>query len=165
MFNALLYFYANTQTAMDTPERKPEDILHLSVTLKWSLIQMRRWMRFLGWVQMIAGGFLAVAAMAVILLGTSNLGENMLGINPAAFAFFYLIMAAIVFLPGLWLVRAGNNFTRTLDKADQIYFQEGIKHTARYFTFNGVMVALMLAAYVLVLGFVILGFATGTILD
>ena len=150
---------------MDHPERKPEDILHLSVTLKWSLIQMRRWMRFLGWVQMIGGGFLALASMGVLFLGLPILGENALGTFQSAYAFFYLVLAAIVFLPGLWLVRAGNNFTRTLDKADQIYFQEGIKHTARYFTFNGVLVALMLAAYVLVLGFVILGFATGTLMD
>jgi hypothetical protein len=152
---------------MDAPERKPEDILHLSVTLKWSLIQMRRWMRFLGWLSMISGGFLAIISLAIVLVDFPAPGTwvGLQGGLKAFAAFLYLIFAAVIFIPGLWLVRAAQHFSKTLDKADQIYFQEGIKYTARYFTFYGLLAAILLAVYLLAFILIFTGFASGMLVD
>jgi hypothetical protein len=152
---------------MDAPERKPEDILHLSVTLKWSMIQMRRWMRFLGWLSIISGGFLAVISLAILLVdfpAPGSWSDSAGGFQTFA-AFLYVIFSALIFIPGLWLVRAADNFSKTLDKADQIYFQEGVKYTARYFSFYGILAAVLLAVYLLAFLLIFAGFATGGLID
>jgi hypothetical protein len=103
-----------------------------------------KWAKLLAIGHFIGVGFMVLMALVMFSVGASFSDQmGMMG-GGAFFAFFYLIYAGIMVMPGLFLWRFSNNTTQALDTNDQIALQDSLANLSSLFKFYGVIMLISL---------------------
>lgn len=130
--------------------------LYLSNQGRGELQETARWGRFIAIVSFVFIGFMVLAALFFGFMGSGLLGAHS-PISGLAFTFFYLIGAAITFIPALFLYRFAQQARVALATDDQTTLDRSLASLKSLFRFYGILLAVALLFYGLMLVFGILG--------
>lgn len=132
---------------IDTP---PSDgKLHISNESANYLRETGSWGNFLAIV-----GFCFVGLMVLVALFASTLLAALgtsAGISTGFLSVFYLAFAALYFFPVLYLYKFASTIKQALLKRDSILLATSLENLKSLFKFMGIMTAIMLGLYLLVL--------------
>jgi hypothetical protein len=111
------------------------------------LMEMSKWATFIAIV-----GFIGIALLVVMSfsIGTimANLPDGYLGgISPSFFAFFYLIMAGIYFIPVFFLFQFGHKTKQALINKDSSLLTFGLKKLNAHYKFIGILLIIAIVLY------------------
>ncbi len=147
---------------LDQGIRSNESDNSLSGEDKMYLEQAAKWSKFLGIVGFVFSGIIIIVAFSLVFLGNSITklgGEN----NPLGSSLsygvgvFYLLIAVVYFLLSLYQFRFGTKMKIALNESDSEAMTEGLKNLKNYFKSSGIIMAIVLGFYALILVFGILG--------
>ncbi len=137
----------------------------LSSLDKEYLYTAAKWSRFLGIIGFVMTGIVALAAFSSLFLGSifSKLGSD----NPyssgalaglgAMMVFIYVIFGAIYFFVSLYLYNFGTKTKLALNENNSNALTEGLKNLKSFFSLSGIMAAVFVAIYGLIIVFAIGG--------
>jgi hypothetical protein len=113
-------------------------------------------MKFIAIVQFIGVGFIVLISLIIMLAGGALFaklgaaGEGMAGLGGGIFTlmgFFYLIPAAIMFFPALYLYRTAVNYSNFVNSESAIDLEEALEQQKNYWRFLGISTAIFLGFY------------------
>ena len=124
---------------------------HLKETAKWA--------KFLAIVGFVFTGFIVLFAIfAGTLMNTFSAMSPELSMFPAAsLSFAYLFFAAIYFIPCFFLFQFAKKVKLALLESNSDLLADSLGRLKNFFLFVGIMTLIIVAFYVLILLFVILG--------
>jgi hypothetical protein len=124
------------------------------------LAQAAKWGRFLSIVGFVLVGLLAVFSLfaGTIITKMANYGNvdgtGSAGLGSALggmFTFIYLLLAALWFMPVLYLFRFSTKMQSALRSNDQHFLNDSFKNLKSCFRFMGIVTIVILSFYALVL--------------
>lgn len=130
--------------------------------MKSVLRETAKWAKFLAIVGFVMVG-LMVLGVITILFAFSNtpqssiLGQGIYQGLSVFGAIFYLIIAAIVFFPYLYLYRFSVKMQSALKENNEAVLLQSFENHKSYYKFMGIMTLIMIGLYVLIFFFSILG--------
>ena len=133
---------------------------HLSETARWA-----KFLAIIGFVflaLMLIGGIISIGTMSYL---SSNMGGDTAGFGMFAgygigfLAFFFIIVAVIVFFPLMFLLRFANHMKAALASNDQQKLNTSFQNLKAYFRFWGIISIIVLAFYAIIFIFGIFGAA------
>lgn len=124
---------------------------HLKETAKWA--------KFLAIVGFVFTGFIVLFAIFAGTLMSTFRGEfpELSAFPTVGISFMYLIVAAIYFIPCLFLFQFAQKVKIALKEEDSDALADSFGRLKNLFLFTGILTLIMVAIYVLALLFVILG--------
>ncbi len=134
---------------METPaenkmEISPEALKHLN--------SMRKWTMFLSVLGFIFFGLLIIIGVATSTFLTAFRSREVnLGIPESLMIFLFIIIAALYFLPVLFLFRFSRNTRDAIHNHDKLKLEKAFRNLRTYFTYIGVMAIIILSIYLLAL--------------
>lgn len=143
---------------MNTPITELEE-LHLSSESKIFLKETAKWSFFLSII-----GFIGIAFMVILALFSSFIFNNIpqtqsLPFNfGVAMAIFYLIMAAIYFIPIYYLFQFSNKMKKALASKNDETLTDAFSMLKAHYKFLGVFTIILLSLYFLVFIAAMIGF-------
>ncbi len=147
---------------METNQPLDRDLhsdLHLSGRNRDDLDQTASWAKFLAIVGFVFVGFMVLAALgmgAFVNLMPPEMDDIPGGMG--LIIFFYLLLAAVYFVPMLFLYRFASNMKDALRVNDQGYLDTAIANIKAHYRFLGILMIAILALYGLgIVGFMIVG--------
>ncbi|MEM6699263.1 MAG: hypothetical protein AAF599_12745 [Bacteroidota bacterium] len=156
----------DTNTVLDDRLESSGNI-GLSISSIQSLRESARWAKFIAIVGFVMVGFMVLASFFIGAAFSDLAGINdSLSMAAAGGGIFmtvlYLLAAALYFFPCLFLYRFATKTKAALIEYDTNGVTEGLKQMKNYFQFIGIMIAILLGFYALVLVFGVIGglFAT-----
>lgn len=120
----------------------------------YNLEKAAKWARFLGIVGFVFSGIMLLGAIfSIFAFGSmpNELGVLGMGGSMRMMGIFYLIFLAPYFLISLYLYRFGSNILEAGNGSNQELLSRGILELKNFFTLSGILVAILLALYVLLL--------------
>ena len=114
----------------------------------------RPWVVFLGVLGMIGCGLIAL--LAVFLIGAGNaMGlEGLDGVSGAGIGAVYFFVAVLYFFPSLYLLRYGRALRRIRGGGNVGAAEDALRHQLSFWRFVGIMAAVVLALYGVILALV-----------
>lgn len=149
-----------TSTSLFSLSIDPVTKAHLTETARWA-----RFLAIIGFVflaLMLVGGIISIATMSYL---TGNMGGDAAGFSMFAgygigfFAFFFIIIAVIVFFPLMFMLRFANQMKAALNSNDQQKLNTSFQNLKAYFRFWGIITIISLAFYAILLVFGVFGAA------
>jgi hypothetical protein len=118
------------------------------------LSEAAKWGKFLSVVGFIFCGFLAIAAFFMPAVysrfsALSQLPESVSGAAATAITVIYLVFAALLFFPCLYLNKFSNKMKVALTAVSQENFEDSFKNLKSLLKFYGIFIIVMLSFYVL----------------
>lgn len=154
---------------MDQDTLKQQSIFNLELNMdsKFALQSIAKWCKFFAILGFVMTGFLVIASITIMFLGNtifnsgfggsggiySGLGSGM----GFALGFFYLVFAAVYFIPFLWLYQFSAKCKQALISNDSNLLGTSLHHLRRHFKFMGILAIIFIALYVLIILFAIIG--------
>ncbi|MCX6333881.1 MAG: hypothetical protein NT092_06195 [Bacteroidia bacterium] len=129
----------------NTPEIRKieieEDTLKdLDITRKWSM--------FMAIIGFIATGIMVIVGLvAGVFLSVFKAQNAPLGITESILLIFIIILAAIYFLPILYLYRFSKHMGNAIRTLDKTLMQKAFKYLKRYYVYMGILIIIILAFY------------------
>jgi hypothetical protein len=129
------------------------------------LLTAAKWSRFLGIVGCVMSGLVAILAFFITTLmntmtAMQGVNTNAIGSGVGAFmTIFYLGMAALGFVYALYMYQFGTKTKAAILSNDSELLTEGFKNLKSMFRFSGILTAIVLSFYGLILIFSLIGFA------
>jgi hypothetical protein len=136
---------ANSTTNIFDVSITPEGAQYLNETAKWGKI--------LAIVGFIFSGFIIIAGIMVMFLGsafTSALGAGG-GVIGAAAGFVYLVLGALYIYPSIKLLRFSNAIPQGLRNGDQATVTVALENLKSVFKFWGMLTLILIGIYGLIL--------------
>lgn len=116
-----------------------------------------KWAKLLAIGHFVGVGFMVLTAIVMLGVGASFSEQmGMMG-GGALMAFFYLIYAGILVMPGLFLWRFAGNTTQALETNDQLALQDSLGNLSSLFKFYGVIMLISLVFMGIGLVFALMG--------
>jgi hypothetical protein len=118
-----------------------------------------KWAKLLAIGHFIMSGFSILVAILFFSMGASlarEFGAGAFG-GGSFMAFFYLLNAAILIMPGLFLWRFARRTTQALDTNDQMALQDSLTNLNSLFKFYGIIMLLFLVLIGIGIVFSLLG--------
>jgi Family of unknown function (DUF5362) len=118
------------------------------------LLTAGKWARFMGIVWFVITGFMVLGAIGIITMG-SALGSAFGGNFGAGFGLglgvLYLALATPFFLMGLYMYRFGSRVKESQYSNSASDMSEAFKNLKNYFQLMGILTAVLIGLYLLVL--------------
>lgn len=126
--------------------------LSLSNDARFFLNEAARWARFLAILGFIGAGFLVLAGLGVLAMGTA-LSPQMseLGFSPALFGFLYLIIAVVYLFPSLYMYNFANRAQGAVKGNSSSQLTESMGFLRSTFRFYGIVAIIFIAFYLLLM--------------
>ena len=140
-----------TPQTNETPETNElhEKELKASIFINDSLEKAAKWAKFLAIM-----GFIGVGLMVIGSIVMMNFGPMAdYGFPKVFVSIIYIISAGISFIPLYYLFKFSSNTLKAVKSNNQINLEEGLAGLGSYFKFNGVMIIIVLAFYLIILLF------------
>ncbi len=133
--------------------------LTLNSAAKQYLRDSIKWGKFLAIVGLVITGFIVLGAVfaGTILSVLAERSTEWESIPSAAITFIYLCMAAVYFFPCWFQLKSSQKLQVALDQNNEEELAEGLKYMKYNYQIFGIMTAVVLAFYVLVIIFAIIG--------
>lgn len=135
------------------------DALEITSRNYASLRSSGKWAKLLAIGHFISAGFIGLIAIFFFSMGASlarEFGGGALG-GGSFMAFFYLLNAAILIMPGFYLWRFSRNTYQALETNDQLALQQSLENLNSLFKFYGVIMLIFLVLFGVSLLFTVLG--------
>jgi hypothetical protein len=124
-----------------------EPQLTLTERSKSYLTETYKWTKFLSIFGFIMIGLLVVLGFVFVGLMSSVPYSDFVGPSRFMFAFMYIVLGAIYFIPTWSLLRYSNKMKVALAQNDQVAFEEALSNHKSFFKFFGIMTIIVLALY------------------
>lgn len=164
----------NTGTTEQQFAPIPEPVIALDAQSRYYLTIAGKWATFLGIVGFIGTGFILLAAVFIgtILtyvahLSPSEMGvpttegaasvSSILGAASGIVSFIYVLLAVVSFFVAYYLYRFGSGIKKSLLYNDTIAVTKSLGYLKSYFKLIGIITIVVLAFYVIIFAFTILG--------
>lgn len=136
-----------------------ENSIQVNTLAQNHLKETAKWAKFLAIVGFVFTGFIALFAIfAGTLMSTFSAMSPELSMLPTAgLSFAYLFIAAIYFIPCLFLFQFAQKAKLALQEENSDLLADSLGRLKSLFLFTGILTLIMVAFYVLILLFVILG--------
>ena len=148
------------------PESSSLFELAINENNKGDLADTARWARFLSIVGFVMCGLIVLIGFFAgsIFSMFANTGEleelgGMSSAMGAGMAFFYVIIAAIYFIPCLFLFRFANKMKLALSSNDQMALTTSFQNLKSMFRFFGIVTIIMISIYAIILLIALVGAA------
>ena len=113
-----------------------------------------KWARFLGIVGFVMTGFIVLAALFLMTMGSSlgsALGNRgVFGAFGAMIGVFYIVIAVVYFFISLYLFNFGKKTRLALQNENSSDLTEGLKNLKSYFSLLGIIMAILISLYALI---------------
>lgn len=119
----------------------PEAVKNLNATWKWTMF-----LSVLGFI--FLGLLIIVGLVTSTFLNVFKSKEVNLGIPESLMIILFIVIAALYFLPVLFLFRFSRNMRDALQNNDNIKMEKAFKNLRIYFTYIGIMVIIVLSIYI-----------------
>lgn len=126
--------------------------LSLTSQIRSNLKEAAKWSKFLAIVTFVYVGIMALGMFAIVFGMTAFASE--FGVPASlfgAYAFFMLLMIVFVTIPTLFLYRFASHMQTALQREDQSRLFESFSNLKSYYKFWGILVAIFIGFYALVL--------------
>lgn len=140
--------------------------LSINENTKVDLADAARWARFLAIFGFVMCGLIALtgffAGSILSMFADSGEMEELEGMSSAVgvgMAFFYILIAAIYFIPCLFLFRFANKMKIALSSNDQEALNNSFQNLRSMFRFFGIVSIIMIALYAIILLIALVGAA------
>ncbi len=123
------------------------------------------WAKFLGIVGFVTAGFILLVALFMIF-GLTTMGLNSFGSTPglgsivglyAVIGFIYIGLAIFMFIMAQYQYKAGKSLKLALKNNSDFDLSDGIKYIKSIFRTQGILTAVILGTYAVLIVFAILG--------
>ena len=132
------------------------DELRIDSASKSFLAEAARWTTFLAILGYIGIGFMVLAALAMMTIGSSVSVGPMGG--GAWISIIYLALAAFYFLPINYLYRFSSNMKEALRTNNQASLTKSFEYLKSHYKFIGILTIVLFAIYILmIIGFMTMG--------
>lgn len=133
----------------NTLENRKIEIEHETLN---NLNNIRKWAMFLAITGFIfLGLFIIIGIFAVIFFLTFNSGHSIIGISESYFFIIFLFLAAVYYLPVLFLFRFSKHTARAVHTLDKEELHKAFTNLKSYFVYLGVLIIIVLSVYIFVL--------------
>jgi hypothetical protein len=142
---------------------EPSNTIALSPTMMNFLYATAKWGKFLAIVGFIGvgimvllgvfGGSIMGAAMSTAMENDQSMNNPMLGSMGFLFGFFYLLIAVLYFFPVLYLYKFSTRMQDGLRTKDEILVESSFESLKSLFKFMGILTAVILGFYALIIVF------------
>jgi len=151
---------------MDT---EPIDINHtqefgLSNEIKGYLKETSKWAKFIAILGFVGVGFMIIGAISVGIFMSSmssEFSDSGMPFPPALLSLVYLIMAAVMAVPIYFLYQFATKMQRALRTSNAQILTESFKNLKSHYKFYGILMAIFIGFYLIILIIAILGGAAG----
>ncbi len=125
-----------------------------------------KWMKFFAILGCIGAGFMVLAALLLISVGSFIPLAEDLGVlsrvGTGVVGFIYLIIAAVYIYPIIYLFRASAAARLAIESKDNVQMTEFLKNNKSFWRYCGILTIVLFCFYiVLIIGFIIAGVALG----
>lgn len=137
----------------------------ISPVIKGYLKTTSGWAKFLGIVGFVLSGLMllgTIFAASIISAMTAGFEQELGTAVPISAGFvsiFYFFIAALYFIPSLFLFQFGNKTAKSLNNLSQDELESGLANLKNYFTFWGILTIVIIAFYALIILFAGVGAA------
>jgi hypothetical protein len=143
-----------------------EKDLQLLEESKLYVSSMGKWMKFFAILGCIGAGFMVLAALLLISVGSFIPLAEDLGVlsrvGTGVVGFIYLIIAAVYIYPIIYLFRASAAARLAIESKDNVQMTEFLKNNKSFWRYCGILTIVLFCFYiVLIIGFIIAGVALG----
>jgi len=140
--------------------------LNLDATSVSYIKETAKWAKFLSILGFIGVGFMVIAAigMATFMSGFMSEMPNAMPGMGVLMGVMYLAFAALYFFPTLYLYRYATNSKIAIEKNDQTLLTDSFGNMKSVFKFWGILMAVVLVFYGVILVFAIVGGGIGAML-
>lgn len=143
-----------------------EKDLQLLEESKLYVSSMGKWMKFFAILGCIGAGFMVLAALLLISVGSFIPLAEDLGVlsrvGTGVVGFIYLIIAAVYIYPIIYLFRASAAARLAIESKDNVQMTEFLKNNKSFWKYCGILTIVLFCFYiVLIIGFIIAGVALG----
>jgi Family of unknown function (DUF5362) len=146
----------------DSPGTAQAGVAVTAATIEY-LRRAKPWVRFLAVMAFIGSAFLVVAGIGLALLGgalpmlSGSRGSALGGaFTGGALGAVYLLLALLYIFPGLYLWRYADAIGSLVTNPQSLTLEDAMKHQTAFFRFIGILTAVMLALYAVMLCFFVL---------
>tara|TARA_B110000208_G_C11769852_1_gene429920 strand:- start:256 stop:777 length:522 start_codon:yes stop_codon:yes gene_type:complete len=125
------------------------------------LKETAKWTGFLSILGFIGVGFIVLAALLMLTVGSSFMARSggFGGMQAGILAFVYLIMAAIYFFPVLYMYNFSKKMKKAVRSGSAQDYENGFDYLKRHFKYAGIVAIVILSLYVLMFFVGLLGAA------
>jgi len=134
-----------------------KESLEISEEIKNQLNGAGGWAKFLAILGFVFMGMMVIAGfiMSIVLAVIPNKAFGSLPFPSFLFGIFYLIMAAIYFLPILYLYRFSSGIKKALLLKNQNQFAKAFSNLKAHYRFIGILMIVLLALYPILIAIMI----------
>lgn len=139
---------------METKEiekKEIDQVMEIDGSMMSILNETRKWTKFLSILGFIGIGIMIIVGIFAGSIFSSTIDNSItggMGFPSVLFSFIYIIMAAIYFIPVLFLFNFSNKMKVALFSNNQEALYEAFNNLKRHFKFIGILVIVLLVIYV-----------------
>jgi hypothetical protein len=124
-------------------------VLEVTENAKKYLKTTSSWTTFMAILSFIGIGFMVLCGIIVLAAGSFLNGANYDAVPFSGFysffGLFYIVLAAIMFFPALFLLRFSQKTTKALASQDTLVMEDAFKNMKAYWKFTGILAIIMIA--------------------
>lgn len=159
--------YGNS-TPLDVSADHFSEDMFITSTMRENLTTTSKWTMFLSIVSFVFIGLMLLGGIFVASLGNvlEQYSESQtlpFSQFPAVLGLFYILMAAIVFFPTLYLYQFSSKTKSALISSDQMQLEEGIRFGKKCAKYNGILTIILISFYLLMIPIMIIAGVAGAI--
>ena len=143
---------------METNNNLEQQTVALEVTenSKIYLKTATMWSKFIAIMGFIGIGFMVLGAITIIPMSALVPTYSPSPIPYSALGILYLVMAAIIFFPTLYLLRFSQQTKRALELSNALELEEGFRNMKRYWKFQGIMLIVGMAFCIIAIPIIVI---------
>ena len=118
------------------------------------LMETAKWAKFIAIVMIVFGALIVLIAIfggSVIATLLANSGGPMGILGGGTIIGFYLITAAFILIPNLYLLKFANSAANSLRSGNENELTNAFSNLKSYYKFNGIVMAIVIGFYALIL--------------
>ena len=125
--------------------------------IKTYLMETAKWARFIAIVSIAIGGLMAVFSLFITTLLSNAGGMGMMPFGPGVIIAIYLVTAALIIVPNVFLLNFSSKALTSLRSGSEAELTVAFRNLKSYYKFIGILTAIVLGLYALVLIFALFG--------
>jgi hypothetical protein len=138
------------------PDVLSNDLTVNNITQEYFLASAK-WGKFLAIAGFVFCGLMVILSFFISALLSSTMSTSMTRFNPASLTFIYIILAAMLFFPCLYLFKFSTNMIDAITNNRQDSFDSSAMNLKSMFKFYGIFTIVILGFYALAIIFGIMG--------
>ncbi len=131
--------------------------MELGEQAKAHLEEASKWAIFLSIIGFVGIGLMVILSFTIGSVLSNLSVENLAGLSPQFFSYFYLIFAGIYFIPVFYLFQFGSKTKTALSSNDTDLLTFGLKKLKSHYKFVGILAIVGISFYFLLMLFGLFG--------